>query len=119
MRAAAVERQRRGSGLDGTGSGRLWQRRGCALGIRTVVAQATTQAQGTDGAHDRGGSGSREAGGNCGAGQTQGTTQRWCERSGMEMRGGGGGGGGAFYKSVWVTERSPRSPRAAGCQISL
>ena len=57
MRATAVERQ-----LGGTGSGRLWKRRGCALGIRTVVAQAAAQAQGTDEAHGRGGSSSREAG---------------------------------------------------------
>ena len=51
-----------GSGHDGTGSGRLWQRRGCALGVRIVVAQATSQAQGTEGELGRDGSGSREAG---------------------------------------------------------
>ena len=47
-------------------------------------------------------------------GLSAGAAQRWCERSGMEMR-----GGKPFYKSVWVTERSLGSPRTAGGQISL
>ena len=47
-----------------------------------------------------------------GAGQAQGT-------EGALGRGGGGGEGKPFYKSVWVTERSSGSPRAAGGQISL
>ena len=62
MRAAAMEKQRQSSGLGGTGSERLWQRRGCALGINTVVVQMAAQAQGTDGAHGMGYSGSRGAG---------------------------------------------------------
>ena len=35
---------------------------GCVQGVRTVVAQAAAQAQGTEGALGRGDSGSREAG---------------------------------------------------------
>ena len=50
-----------GLGHGGTGGGWLWQRSGCALGVRAVVAQAAEQAQGTEGALGRGGSGSREA----------------------------------------------------------
>ena len=33
--------------------------------------------------------------------------------------GGGGGGGRSLFKILWVTERSPGIPRAAGGQISL
>ena len=45
-----------GSGHCGTDIGRLWQRHGCAQGVKTVVAQAVAQAQGTEGALGRGGS---------------------------------------------------------------
>ena len=109
MRAAAVKKQRQGSRLDDTSSGRLWQQHGCTLGIKTVVAQAVAQAQGTDGAHGRGASGSR------GAGQerrTQGETEEQGKLRGgsgdgvKEIGGGGGGGGMPFYKGSWATERS-------------
>ena len=61
-----------GSGHGGTGGGWLWQPHGCALGVRTMVAQVVAQTQGTEGALGRGGSGSREA--------------RW-ERRARELRG--------------------------------
>ena len=60
-RGAADQGSVAGSGHGSTYSGRLWQRRGCALGVRTVVAQEVAQAQGTKGALGRGGFGSREA----------------------------------------------------------
>ena len=38
----------------------------------------------------------------------QGQLWKECDGNGMKMRGKGGGGV-PFYKTVWVTERSPRS----------
>ena len=59
-----------GLGHCGTDDGRLWQWRSCALGVRTVVAEAAALAQGTEGALSMGGSGSREARWECCAGSS-------------------------------------------------
>ena len=132
-KAAAVDYGAQGRGGPRLGS-RLRARRHrqwAALGsaaprLRAVVTQAHGSGCWGSGQWRRASSGhessrqgaalaAEKQGGNYGAGQTQGTTQRWCERNGMEMR----GRGGPLYKSVWVTERSPGSPRVIGCQISL